>query len=53
MDVGIMTAKSSGMNVHFPDAKVGGDFIEKPIHEQFISKLVDGELVTRCVEHQG
>jgi adenylyl cyclase-associated protein len=52
-DIDIMTAKSSEMNVHFPDAKAGGDFVEKPIHEQFITKLVAGNLVTRCVEHQG
>jgi adenylyl cyclase-associated protein len=54
MDIEILTAKSSEMNVVFEDTKVvGGEMIEKAIQEQFKTRIVDGNVVTTCVEHSG
>jgi hypothetical protein len=44
------------MNVVFEDPKVApgqAEMIEKAIQEQFKTKIVDGVLVTTCVEHSG
>ncbi|KAJ3223586.1 F-actin-capping protein subunit alpha [Clydaea vesicula] len=56
LDVEIFTAKSSELNVVFEDPKVApgsADYIEKPLSEQFKTKIVDGSLVTVPVEHTG
>ena len=47
----IMTAKSSEMNVLFEGGD--GDFIEKPVVEQFKTVIKNGNLVTVPVEHKG
>ncbi|TPX46488.1 hypothetical protein SeMB42_g03670 [Synchytrium endobioticum] len=47
----IMTAKSSEMNVLFEGAD--GDFVEKPVAEQFKTVVKNGALVTLPVEHKG
>ncbi|KAI8802268.1 adenylate cyclase associated N terminal-domain-containing protein [Cladochytrium replicatum] len=52
LDIDIMTAKSSEMNVLFQET-AGGDFVEKPVVEQFRTKIVNGNLVTNPVEHTG
>lgn len=44
------------MNVVYEDPKTApgqADYIEKPVSEQFKTVIVDGELVTKCVEHSG
>ncbi|KAI8874035.1 adenylate cyclase-associated CAP [Ramicandelaber brevisporus] len=48
----ITTAKSSEMNINFPENdKEDADYIEKPIPEIFQSRVVDGKIVTKPVEH--
>lgn len=56
LDTEILTAKSSEMNVVFEDPSKGpssAEYVEKPISEQFKTRIVDGQLVTVCVEHKG
>jgi len=49
--VEIFSSKSSEMNVMTEQAD--GDWTEIPIPEQFKTKLINGELVTKPVEHAG
>ncbi|KAK9718165.1 suppressor of rasval19 [Basidiobolus ranarum] len=49
LGVDVFTAKSSEVNISIPSAD--GDFVEKPVPEQFKSKIVDGLVVTEAVEH--
>ncbi|KAK9767971.1 suppressor of rasval19 [Basidiobolus ranarum] len=51
MGVDVFTAKSSEVNISIPSAD--GDFIEKPVAEQFKSKIIQGQIVTEPVEHAG
>lgn len=53
LDIEIVSAKSSELNVSIPPAVEGGDFIEKPIPEQFKTVIVNGSPVTNVVEHKG
>ncbi|KAI9916912.1 hypothetical protein PsorP6_017864 [Peronosclerospora sorghi] len=40
-DVQFVTSKSSEMNVAFPEAAGSDDYVEKPIPEQFVHKIMD------------
>lgn len=51
LDVEIVSAKSSAMNVLIPTAS--GDFTEKPIPEQFKTTIKGTTLTTICVESLG
>ncbi|KAI9056890.1 hypothetical protein FKP32DRAFT_1585029 [Trametes sanguinea] len=54
LDVEITTAKCSSINVSLPvEGEEEGVFAEQPIPEMFITKVVDGKLVTTAVEHAG
>ncbi|KAG0294115.1 hypothetical protein BGZ98_001905 [Dissophora globulifera] len=56
MDVEILTSKCSAVNVLTPDSTeegADGDFVERAVPEQFLSKVVNGKLVTTAVEHAG
>jgi len=50
LDIEIVSSKSSEMNVLIPK---GDDVIELPIPEQYITKVVEGKLVTETVAHAG
>ncbi|TPX32155.1 hypothetical protein SmJEL517_g04715 [Synchytrium microbalum] len=52
LGVEILTAKSSEMNVSF-EGGADGDFVEKPIVEQFKTVIKNGVLITQSVEHSG
>ncbi|RKP08975.1 adenylate cyclase associated N terminal-domain-containing protein [Thamnocephalis sphaerospora] len=52
MSIELLTAKSSAVNLLFPDAKEN-DYVERPIPEQFISRIVNGKVVTEPVVHAG
>ncbi|KAI9203669.1 adenylate cyclase associated N terminal-domain-containing protein [Polychytrium aggregatum] len=51
LDVELLSAKSSEMNVSIQGAD--GDYVEKPVPEQFKTTIVNGSLVTVPVEHKG
>jgi len=51
LDVEIISSKSSEMNVLIP--KGNGDYTEKPIPEQFKTKIQGDSLNTICVESLG
>ncbi|KAG0225282.1 hypothetical protein BGW42_004571 [Actinomortierella wolfii] len=54
MDVEVLTSKCSSINILTPDSKeIEGDFVERPVPEQFLTKFVDGKMVTTAVEHSG
>ncbi|KAF9934914.1 hypothetical protein FBU30_010181 [Linnemannia zychae] len=55
LDVEILTSKSSSINILTPETTAEGedDFIERPVPEQFLTKIVDGKVVTTAVEHSG
>ncbi len=56
LNVEIFSAKSSEMNILFEDPKKApgtGDYLERPVSEQFKTTIVDGSLHTVCVEHKG
>lgn len=53
LDVEIVTAKSSSINVSLPIGDEEGDFVEKAIPEQLKTVVKDGKLVTSIVEHSG
>ncbi|KAI9917211.1 hypothetical protein PsorP6_013177 [Peronosclerospora sorghi] len=40
-DVQFVTSKSSEMNVAIPEAAGSDDYVEKPIPEQFVHKIMD------------
>jgi len=54
LGVEIVTAKSSSINISLPDeAGEEGEYVEKPIPEQFKTVIAGGKLVTTVVEHSG
>ncbi|KAF9909945.1 hypothetical protein EC991_007748 [Linnemannia zychae] len=55
LDVEILTSKCSAVNILTPEATEDGadDFVERPIPEQFLTKIVDGKVITTAVEHSG
>lgn len=55
LDVEILSAKSSSINVLIPEELEGGetDFKELAVPEQFKTTVVDGKLQTVMVEHAG
>ncbi len=56
LDVEILTSKCSAINILTPDSTedgAEGDFVERPVPEQFWTKIVDGKVVTVPVEHSG
>ncbi|KAF9555955.1 hypothetical protein EC968_008555 [Mortierella alpina] len=56
LDVEILTSKCSAINILTPDSTedgAEGDFVERPVPEQFLTKIVEGKVVTTPVEHSG
>ncbi|KAF9968552.1 hypothetical protein BGZ70_002456 [Mortierella alpina] len=56
LDIEILTSKCSAVNILTPDSTedgAEGDFVERPVPEQFLTKIVDGKVVTVPVEHSG
>lgn len=55
LDVEILTAKSSSLNILVPENPDAEDseFNEIPVPEQMKTTIVDGKLVTTMVEHTG
>jgi len=56
LDIEILTSKCSAINILTPDSTedgAEGDFVERPVPEQFLTKIVDGKVVTVPVEHSG
>ncbi|KAI1315201.1 hypothetical protein EDD11_001139 [Mortierella claussenii] len=56
MDIEILTSKCSAINILTPDSTeegAEGDFVERPVPEQFLTKIVDGKAITTAVEHAG
>ncbi|KAF9320967.1 hypothetical protein BG003_004250, partial [Podila horticola] len=53
LDVEILTSKCSAINILTPDAADEGDYVERPVPEQFLTKIVEGKVVTTAVEHSG
>ncbi|KAF9898376.1 hypothetical protein BX616_004113 [Lobosporangium transversale] len=56
LDVEILTSKCSSINILTPDSTeegAEGDFVERPVPEQFLTKIIDGKVVTTAVEHTG
>lgn len=51
LDLQLLSAKSTEMNVLFPNA--AGEFTEMPVVEQFKTFIKDGKLITEAVEHKG
>lgn len=47
----VITSKSSSMSVTVPVGEGQGEPVEHPVPEQFMSKIVDGKLVTMPVTH--
>jgi adenylyl cyclase-associated protein len=45
------TSKCSSINLLLPDPE--NDYVEKPIPEQFVSRIVDGTIVTEPAVHVG
>ncbi|CAI2179393.1 13214_t:CDS:2 [Funneliformis geosporum] len=53
LDVEILTAKSSSINVNIPGMGDNGDYAERPVPEQFKTTIVEGKLISTPVEHTG
>ena len=53
LDVEILTAKCSAININIPEIGENGDYAERPVPEQLKSTIVDGKLITVPVEHAG
>ncbi|KAK3815584.1 MAG: adenylate cyclase associated N terminal-domain-containing protein [Linnemannia elongata] len=55
LDVEIITSKCSAVNILTPETTEDGndDFVERPVPEQFLTKIVDGKIITTAVEHSG
>ncbi|KAF9298615.1 hypothetical protein BGZ91_010057, partial [Linnemannia elongata] len=55
LDVEILTSKCSAVNILTPETTEDGndDFVERPVPEQFLTKIVDGKVITTAVEHSG
>ena len=52
MSLQLFTSKSSAVNLLFTD-KSSDDYVEKSIPEQFVSKIVDGKVITEPVVYTG
>ena len=50
LDTELLSSKSSEINVSWPQ---GEDWEEKPVPEQFITKIKDGKMITEIVQHKG
>ncbi|KAG0196891.1 F-actin-capping protein subunit beta [Mortierella sp. NVP41] len=48
---GILTIKSSGVNVLTPDEGTDSEYVERPVPEQLFTRMVEGKMVTSVVEH--
>jgi adenylyl cyclase-associated protein len=46
LDVDLITSKSTSVNVNYD---INGDYVEKPVSEQFLTKIVDGSVVTAAI----
>lgn len=53
LDVEIVTAKTSALNVSLPSGQEEGEFVERALPEQLKSVVVNGKLVTNVLEHTG
>ncbi|KAH9465846.1 hypothetical protein MJO28_007600 [Puccinia striiformis f. sp. tritici] len=53
LDVEILTAKTSALNVSLPSGDEEGVFVEKSLPEQLKTFIKDGKLVTTVFEHTG
>jgi len=53
VDVEILSAKSSSINVNVPGFGEDGDYAERPVPEQLKTTIVNGKLVSVPVEHTG
>lgn len=53
LDVEILTAKTSALNVSLPSGDEEGVFVEKSLPEQLKTCIQDGKLVTTVFEHSG
>jgi len=55
LDVEVLTSKCSAVNILTPEATEDGDadFVERAVPEQFLTKIVNGKVVTTAVEHSG
>lgn len=53
LDVEIVTAKTSALNVSLPNGDEEGVFVERAIPEQLKTTVVNGKLVTGVLEHAG
>ncbi|KAF9364153.1 hypothetical protein BGX34_002367 [Mortierella sp. NVP85] len=54
LDADFLTSKCSALNILTPDSTEAGregDFVERAVPEQFLTKIVDGRMVTTPVEH--
>ena len=54
LDADFLTSKCSALNILTPDSTEAGregDFVERAVPEQFLTKIVDGKMVTTAVEH--
>ncbi|KAF9205543.1 hypothetical protein BGZ49_003877 [Haplosporangium sp. Z 27] len=54
LEIEILTSKCSAVNILTPDSTeegAEGDFVERPVPEQFLTKIVNGKVVTTAVEH--
>ncbi|KAH9813141.1 adenylate cyclase associated N terminal-domain-containing protein [Melampsora americana] len=51
LDVEIVTAKTSALNVSLPSGEEEGEFVERAMPEQLKTVVVDGKLVTSVLEH--
>lgn len=50
LDTELLSSKSSEVNVSWPQDE---DWEEKPVPEQFITRIRDGKMVTEIVQHKG
>ncbi|OAV95574.1 hypothetical protein PTTG_08485 [Puccinia triticina 1-1 BBBD Race 1] len=53
LDVEILTAKTSALNVSLPSGEEEGVFVEKSLPEQLKTFIKDGKLITTVFEHTG
>ncbi|KAG0144922.1 hypothetical protein CROQUDRAFT_659362 [Cronartium quercuum f. sp. fusiforme G11] len=53
LDVEIVTAKTSALNVSLPTGDEEGVFVERAMPEQLKTVVVDGKLVTSVLDHTG
>jgi len=53
LDIEILTAKSSSININIPGVGENGDYVERPVPEQFKTTIVEDKLISVPVEHTG